>query len=149
MEWFTEALPQTHWFQVNNYFNIKLVWHHMGIWWAYLAGSQKMDSVGGASAPELSTHAIPIIPYVLQFNIATHCYILTPWPIIVSALTHQLYFFCTYYSHTTETSLLCQSVFSYNRIMYSPQWLSLAVQLWGMFLPLMYHTHTYKSCRCD
>ena len=78
-----------------------------------------------------------------------HCYILTPWPIIVSVLTCQLYFFCTYYSHATETSLLCQSVFSYDRITYSPQRLSLTVQLWGMFPPSMYHTHTYKSCRHD
>ena len=71
------------------------------------------------------------------------------WPIIVSMLTHRFYFFCTYYSCTTKTSLLYQSVLNYDRFMYSPQRLLLAVQLWGMFLLLTYHICTYKSCRHD
>ena len=50
------------------------------------------------------------------------------WPIIVSTLTHCFYFFCTY-SHTTKTLLLCQLVLNYNKFMYSPQRLSLTVQL--------------------
>ena len=81
----------------------------------------------------------------------SYCYALLDsllWPIIISTLTCCYYSFCTYYSCTTKTS----SVLNYDRSMYSPQRLSPAVQLWGMFpvSPLTtYYTHTYKSCRCD
>ena len=106
--------------------------------------------VGWASTLESPARAITIVPYVLQLHTAMHCYIPFFDPLLFPCLLTTIIPFCTYYSRTTKTSPLCQLVLNYDRFMYSPQRLSPAVQLWGMFPmfpPTTYYTCTYKSCR--
>ena len=73
---------------------------------------------------ELQSHLlVPSLLYHISYNSATHCYIPFFDPLF-PCLPTTFIPFCTYYSCTSKTLLLCQLVLNYNRFMYSPQRLS-------------------------